>query len=84
MNLDTLVQMANAIGQFFDAMPDRDEAVDGVATHLKRYWEPRMRELLLARTAEGPIDGLHPLVAAALATRREALLPAARRLQPSR
>ena len=78
MNIDTLVQMANAIGQFFDSMPDRDEALDGVANHLRRYWEPRMREQLLARAGEGEIEALHPLVADALRSRRAALLPVPR------
>lgn len=76
MNLDTLVRMANGIGQFFDAMPDREEALDGVANHLRRYWEPRMREQLLACADQGPVEGLHPLVAAAIRSRRDALLPA--------
>ena len=75
MNIDTLVQMANGIGQFFDSMPDREEALDGVANHLRRYWEPRMREQLLARVDQGEIATLHPLVAAVLRTRREALKP---------
>jgi formate dehydrogenase subunit delta len=75
MNIDTLVQMANAIGQFFDSMPDRDEALDGVANHLRRYWEPRMRMQLLDHADGGT---LHPLVADALRSRRAALLPAVR------
>lgn len=75
MNIDTLVHMANGIGQFFDSMPDREEALDGVANHLRRYWEPRMREQLLARADQGEIEGLHPLVAAALRLRRESLMP---------
>lgn len=82
MNIDTLVRMANGIGQFFDAMPDRQEALDGVANHLRRYWEPRMREELLAAVDQGPIEGLHPLVAEALRTRRDALVPR-RRAAPS-
>ena len=48
MNIANLVSMANQIGTFFDAMPDRDEATRGVATHIRKYWAPRMREALVA------------------------------------
>lgn len=47
MEIDTLVHMANRIGSFFEALPDRQEGLDGVAEHLRRYWEPRMRRRLL-------------------------------------
>ena len=47
MKLENLVYMANRIGEFFAAMPDRDEARDGIANHIKRYWEPRMRKVLV-------------------------------------
>jgi hypothetical protein len=43
MHIDNLVKMANQIGTFFEAMPDRDEALGDIASHLKRFWEPRMR-----------------------------------------
>ena len=43
-NYDNLVRMANRIGDFFEAMPDRPEALDGIATHIKKFWEPRMRK----------------------------------------
>ncbi|MBK1614263.1 formate dehydrogenase [Rubrivivax gelatinosus] len=61
MNADQLVQMANRIAAFFAAMPDHGEAVDGVATHLRKFWEPRMREQLRALIDAGQPD-LHPLV----------------------
>ena len=41
MDVDNLIHMANRIGEFFQAMPDRAEAVDGVATHIRKFWEPR-------------------------------------------
>jgi formate dehydrogenase subunit delta len=75
MNLETLVQMANGIGQFFDAMADRDEALDGVANHLRRYWAPAMRAQLLAGAQQEAAAALHPLVAEALRTRQPLLLP---------
>ena len=48
MNPDTLIKMANQIGAFFEAMPDREQAVKDIASHLRRTWEPRMRVQLLA------------------------------------
>jgi formate dehydrogenase subunit delta len=58
-----LVRLANRIGEFFDAFPDRDEAVEGVANHLRKFWEPRMRRQLYAHL-DGPAAGagLNPLV----------------------
>lgn len=44
MNVDRLVRMANDIGNFFKSEPDHAVAVEGVATHLKRFWDPRMRK----------------------------------------
>jgi formate dehydrogenase subunit delta len=43
MNIDRLIEMANQISTFFasEALPGRASA--DVATHLRRYWEPRMR-----------------------------------------
>ena len=48
MNTDRLVRMANDIGNFFKAEPDHAMAVDGVAQHLKRFWDPRMRKEIVA------------------------------------
>jgi formate dehydrogenase subunit delta len=46
--IDKLVRMANQIGDFFAPMP-KGEAALGVATHLRRYWTPKMiRELIEA------------------------------------
>ncbi|MDT7838536.1 formate dehydrogenase subunit delta [Aquabacterium sp. OR-4] len=73
MDLDNLVLMANRIGQFFEAMPDRQEAVDGIATHIRKFWEPRMRHELAAAIADGRAGQLRPLVAEALAARPEVL-----------
>ncbi|MDD0815843.1 formate dehydrogenase subunit delta [Curvibacter sp. HBC28] len=38
-----LIVMANRIGQFFESMPDRPEALQGIANHIRKFWEPRMR-----------------------------------------
>jgi formate dehydrogenase subunit delta len=55
-----MIHMANQIALFFRASP-HDEAVAGVATHLKQFWEPRMLRQLYAYVGEGGV-GLHELV----------------------
>jgi len=73
---ENLVHMANNIGQFFSAMPEHEEAVDGIATHLRKFWEPRMRRGLLAHLDAGG-EGLAPLVREAVERHRVDLTPAA-------
>jgi len=43
MDARKLIRMANDIAAFFAAEPDRKVAVTGVANHIVRFWEPRMR-----------------------------------------
>ena len=70
MNIDHLVTMANQIGTFFASYPDRQEASQEIASHLKRFWAPRMRQQLFAHIdAEGGTD-LAPLVREAIAAHR--------------
>ena len=47
MNGNQLIRMANQIGVFFESMPDRAEALVGLANHLKKFWDPRMRKAFL-------------------------------------
>lgn len=47
MNPAKLIKMANQIGAFFEAMPNREQAVKDIAAHIQRNWEPRMRTALL-------------------------------------
>lgn len=49
MNPANLIKMANQIGAFFEAMPDRQQAVRDVASHITRSWEPRMLRALHLR-----------------------------------
>ncbi len=60
MKPEKLVMMANQIGAFF-ASQKGDEAVHGVADHLKKYWDPRMLEALFAHAQAGG-EGLDPRV----------------------
>ncbi|SMG16505.1 formate dehydrogenase subunit delta [Paraburkholderia susongensis] len=54
MDNRNLIDMANRIGDFFESMPDHEEALTGVAEHIRRFWEPRMRRALLATLDEAP------------------------------
>ena len=68
MDASNLIHMANRIGEFFEAMPDRDEALHGVAEHIQKFWEPRMRERIrtCVETPEGEGAALSPFVREAL------------------
>jgi len=41
-----LVKMANDIGDFFRAEPEREDAIAGIANHIAKFWTKRMREKL--------------------------------------
>jgi len=43
-----LVKMANDIGNFFRAEPQREDAIAGIANHIAKFWTRRMREKLAA------------------------------------
>ncbi|AXE93260.1 formate dehydrogenase subunit delta [Paraburkholderia sp. DD10] len=79
MDKQNLIDMANRIGEFFESMPDHDEALAGVADHIHRFWEPRMRRALLASLDHPDADGIamSAIVKEALVKHREALTPAA-------
>ncbi|HYS65742.1 MAG TPA: formate dehydrogenase subunit delta [Paraburkholderia sp.] len=79
MDNQNLIDMANRIGEFFDSMPDREEALAGVADHIRRFWEPRMRRALLAALDQPDADGIamSDIVKEALVEHREKLTPAA-------
>ena len=74
---DKLVTMVNQIGSFFEAMPDRTEALDGAAQHIKKFWEPRMRIELLAHVDAGGAE-LSAFVLEAITSHRALLQPALR------
>lgn len=53
MSVEHLVQMANDIGHFFAAEPLRADAVAGIAGHIQRFWDPRMRRQIVAHLHAG-------------------------------
>jgi formate dehydrogenase subunit delta len=68
MKSETMVHNANQIALFFASYP-HEEALAGVADHIAKFWEHRMRKQLYEYVAQGG-QGLHQLV-----------LEAAKRLQ---
>ncbi|TIU83777.1 MAG: formate dehydrogenase [Mesorhizobium sp.] len=42
---EKLVRMANQIATFFHSKP-REEGIAGLAEHINKFWEPRMRRQL--------------------------------------
>jgi formate dehydrogenase subunit delta len=76
MDVDNLIEMANRIGEFFDSMPDHDEAVDGIADHIRRFWEPRMRLAILAALGNPEASAtMQPIVHEALTKHQADLQP---------
>jgi formate dehydrogenase subunit delta len=70
MSPEKLVMMANQIGHFFSAQPG-GHAVDDIAAHLRKFWEPRMRRQIVAHLDAGGV-GLDPPVRQAVERLREA------------
>lgn len=47
-----LVMMANQIGRFY--APQRQvEPATAIATHIRKFWDPRMREAIVAHFDQG-------------------------------
>ncbi|WP_194096900.1 formate dehydrogenase subunit delta [Marivivens aquimaris] len=59
MKTEKMVYMANQIATFFSSQPT-DQKAEGVAAHINDFWEPRMREQLLAHCEAGG-EGLSDL-----------------------
>jgi len=56
-----LVKMANDIGDFFRAEPEREDAIAGIANHITKFWTKRMREKLnshLKQDGDAALDEL--------------------------
>jgi formate dehydrogenase subunit delta len=64
MRPEKLVMMANQIGTYF-ASQKGEGAVAGIADHIKKFWDPRMRDEILAHVQSGG-EGLLPVVRLAI------------------
>ena len=69
MSPDRLVYMANQIGKFFESQR-ADEVVPGIANHIRKFWDPRMREAIFAYMDAGG-EGIDPPVREALLKLKE-------------
>jgi formate dehydrogenase subunit delta len=63
MKIEALVKMANQISAFFDGEGGHNpqESAKLVATHLRRYWEPRMRKEIIEHLQNHDGEGLDEL-----------------------
>jgi formate dehydrogenase subunit delta len=68
-NTDRLVYMANQIGKFFESQ-GHDRAVPGIAEHIRKFWDPRMRKMIFAHLDAGGA-GLMPNALEALTTLKQ-------------
>jgi formate dehydrogenase subunit delta len=80
MDIGNLIRMANRIGDFFVSLPDQAEGVEGIANHIQKFWEPRMRRQILDFLAEHPDgvagqDRMSPIVLAAISQNIARLTP---------
>jgi formate dehydrogenase subunit delta len=71
---EKLVRMANQIADFFHSKP-REEGIAGVAEHINKFWEPRMR-LQLFEMLDAGTENFNELVVAASARIRRPITPA--------
>lgn len=67
MNTDLMIKMLNEIGAFFESEPDREQAARDVKSHVRRYWEPRMRAQLVEYFEQRQGSGLSELTLKAVA-----------------
>jgi formate dehydrogenase subunit delta len=67
---DRLIYMANQIGTFFKSQ-GHDKAVPGIADHIHKFWDPRMRKAIFAHLDAGGA-GLEPDVRRALESLKDA------------
>jgi formate dehydrogenase subunit delta len=66
MKSEKLVMMANQIAAFFAAQGE-ERAVPQIASHIQKFWDPRMRREIAAHLAASGA-GLTPLARTALET----------------
>jgi formate dehydrogenase subunit delta len=62
--------MANQIGKFFQSQ-GHDKAVPGIAEHIRKFWDPRMRAAISAHLDAGGA-GLDPDVREAVEVLKKA------------
>ncbi len=73
MSPEKLIHMANQIGRFFVSQ-GQETAVAGTAEHIRKFWDPRMREAILLHLESGG-DGLDAVPRRAVETLKPAPSP---------
>lgn len=73
MDVNNLIKMANKIGTFFESMPNRQQAIEDIAMHLKRFWDPRMRRAILKTMDDKQDAAMSDIVREAINTHRDLL-----------
>jgi len=67
MNIDHLIKMTNEITSFWSGEVGEEKAANEVATHLRRYWEPRMRAQMITYYEQRNGSGLNDVAKRAVA-----------------
>ena len=65
MSDQRLVYMANQIATYFRSAP-KEEAVASTLSHVKQFWEPRMRRQILEHLSTHDGAGLNDIALAAI------------------
>lgn len=68
-----LVDMANDIGAFFEAMPNQQKALQELVSHISHFWEKRMLKSFLEHVDHKGDSELKPLVRQALPQLRQVI-----------
>ena len=71
MQTETLIKMANQVGDFFESYPDQAQAQLDIAHHLNRFWTKDMRNQIAAHVKQNYGTGLHSKVISAIASHIE-------------
>ena len=66
MQIETLIKMANQVGDFFAADPDKAQANIEIANHLNRFWTLDMRQQIAKYVSEKNGAGMHAQVVTAI------------------
>jgi formate dehydrogenase subunit delta len=68
MQTETLIKMANQVGDFFEAEPNQVQAQKDIANHLNKFWTKDMRNQIAAHVQAKQGVGLHAQVILAIKT----------------
>jgi len=74
MDAQNLIKMANQIGAFFESMPDKKEAQEGIFNHIQKNWDPRMRKAFFQSVDSHQDQELNPFVKEAMVMHRGQLI----------